>query len=173
MVRCRCERAEEWAILRRCATMGAAVDEGHFLRRGRTRGSTLRATIWLPLAVAWVLVALHHAGDAVDVLEQEGKHGDAVFLCEQAVGLVELADVVGAVVGREGDAGEGDLDAGVLQRGDDGVEIGAGVSMGRPRRPSLPPNSTTTTAGCRARISGRRSTPSLVVLPLMPSLSTR
>ena len=32
-----------------------------------------------------------------------------VLLGEQGVGLVELLDVVGAVVGREGDAGEDDL----------------------------------------------------------------
>ena len=72
-------------------------------------------------------VGLHHSGDAVDVLEEEGKHGDAVFFGEDGVGLVELADVVGAVVWREGDAGEGDASAGVLQGGDDMVEVGAGV----------------------------------------------
>ena len=44
-------------------------------------------------------VALHHSGNAVDVLEQEGKQGDAVLFGEDGVGLVELADVVGAVVG--------------------------------------------------------------------------
>ena len=54
-------------------------------------------------------VGLHHAGDAVDALEQKGKHGDVVLLGEQRVGCVELLDVVGAVVGREGDAGEHDL----------------------------------------------------------------
>ena len=76
-------------------------------------------------------VALHHSGDAVDVLEQEGKQGNAVLLCDEGVGLVELADVVGAVVGWEGDAGEGDASAGVLQGGDDLVEIGAGVCDGQ------------------------------------------
>ena len=61
------------------------------------------------------LVALHHAGGAVDVIEQKGQKGDVVFLREDGVGLVELADVVGAVVGREGDAGESDFDAGLLE----------------------------------------------------------
>ena len=76
-------------------------------------------------------VGLHHSGDAVDVLEQEGKQGNAVLPGEDGVGLVELADVVGAVVGREGDAGEGDLDAGALERGDDEVEVGASVCDGQ------------------------------------------
>ena len=46
-------------------------------------------------------------------------------------------------------------------------------SMRNPRSPSLPPNSTTATAGCSARISGSRSTPSFVVLPLTPWFTTR
>lgn len=73
------------------------------------------------------LVTLHHARGAVDVVEQEGQEGDVVLLRKHSVGLRELLDVVGTVVGGEGDSGEGDLDAGLLKRGDDLVEVGAGV----------------------------------------------
>ncbi len=76
-------------------------------------------------------VGLHHAGDAIDILEQEGKHGDAVLFGQQGVGLVELLDVVGAVVGRKGDAGEDNTSTGMLQGCDDPVEVGAGVCNGQ------------------------------------------
>ena len=54
------------------------------------------------------------------------------MLREQCVGLVELLNVVRAVVGREGDAGENDLCAGVLERADNLVQIGAGVFNAQP-----------------------------------------
>ena len=73
------------------------------------------------------VVGLHHAVDAEDASEEKGKKGDVVFLCEQGVGLVELLDVVGAVVGRKGDAGEDDLGSARLEGADDLVEVGAGV----------------------------------------------
>ena len=73
------------------------------------------------------VVALHHAGRAVDVLQEEGQQAGRGTSLRGSVGLVELLDVVGAVVGREGDAGEGDLDPRFLEGGDDGVEVGAGV----------------------------------------------
>ena len=57
------------------------------------------------------VVGLHVAGDAVDVLEDEGKEGDVVLLREGGVHGVEFFDVVGAVAGREGDAGEDDFGA--------------------------------------------------------------
>ena len=72
-------------------------------------------------------VALHHAGDSVDVLEEEGEERSFVFGGEQRVGGVELLDVVGAVVGRESDAGEDYFCAGGFEGGDDVVEVGAGV----------------------------------------------
>lgn len=72
-------------------------------------------------------VVLHHAVDAVDALEEEGEEGDRVFFGEQGVGLLELLDVVGAVVGREADAGEGEAGVAGAESGEDGVEVGAGV----------------------------------------------
>ena len=72
-------------------------------------------------------VVLHHAVYSIDSFEKEGEQGDVVLLREQGVGLVELADVVGAVVGREGDAGEDDFGSAGLEGGDDLVEVSAGV----------------------------------------------
>ena len=77
------------------------------------------------------LVGLHHAGYAVDAFEQEGKHGDVVLLCQQRIGVVELLDVVGAVVGWKGDSGENDLCAAGLERGYDLVEVSARVRDGQ------------------------------------------
>lgn len=73
------------------------------------------------------VVALHESGDAVDVFEEKRQQRDVVLLREQCVGGVELLDVVGPIVGREGDARERYLDIGGLERGDDLVEAGAAV----------------------------------------------
>ena len=72
-----------------------------------------------------------------------------VFSGEQGVGGVELFDVVGAVVGWQSDTGERDFGSAGFECSDDVVEVGARIFDGQPRRPSLPPNSTITTAGCR------------------------
>ena len=56
-------------------------------------------------------VALHHSFYSEDVLEEEGEQGDVVFVADDGVGVGELFDVVGAVVGWEGDAGEDDFGA--------------------------------------------------------------
>ena len=83
------------------------------------------------------VVTLHHAVHVEDSLEQEWEQGDVVLFGEQGVGGVELVDVVGAVVGRKGDAGEDDPDscgraagAAGFEGGDDLVEICAGVCDG-------------------------------------------
>ena len=73
-------------------------------------------------------IALHHAGHAVDVLQQEGKHGDVVFVRDLRVIVVELLDIIRTVVGGQGDAGESDLGARLLQGGDDLVEVVAGIA---------------------------------------------
>ena len=72
-------------------------------------------------------VGLHHSIYAVDVLEEEGQERDVVLPGEQGVGLLELLDVVGTVVGGEADAGEGEPDAAGFEAGEDGVEVGARV----------------------------------------------
>ncbi len=53
-----------------------------------------------------------------------------VLLGERGVNGDELGDVVLAVVGREGDAGEGDLDTGVLELLDHLREVGLGLLEG-------------------------------------------
>ena len=73
------------------------------------------------------VVGLHHAADPVGSLENEGEHGDVVFLRQQSVGFVELPDVVGAIVWREGNSGENYFCSAGFKCGDDLVEIGAGV----------------------------------------------
>ena len=72
-------------------------------------------------------VGLHHAIDAEDAFEEKWEQGDIVFLCKQCVGVVELLDVVGAVVGRKRDSGEDHLGSAGFESGDDLVEVGAGV----------------------------------------------
>ena len=57
------------------------------------------------------VVGLHAAGDTVDAFEEEGKEADVVLPRESGIHGVEFFDVVGAVAGGEGDAGEDDLDA--------------------------------------------------------------
>ena len=49
------------------------------------------------------------------------------LLADDGVGVGELSDVVGAVVGRKGDAGEDDFCAAGFEGLDDVVEVGAGV----------------------------------------------
>ena len=75
-------------------------------------------------------VVLNSAGDGVDVGVELGQERHAEFCRDEAVGFVELLDVVGAVVGREGDAGEDDFAAGLEQGGDDGGEVAARVGDG-------------------------------------------
>lgn len=72
-------------------------------------------------------VGLHHSIDAEDAFEDKGQERNLIFFCEQGVGVGELLDVVGAVVGWEGDACEDDPGSAGLESGDDFVEVGAGV----------------------------------------------
>ena len=104
---------------------------GLFFEQGKDEGEDVAGDDLVAPGGGVGAVALHHSGDAVNVFEQEGKHGDAVLLCQQGVGLVELKDVVGAVVGRQRDAGEGYPGAGAPERGDDLVQICAGVCDGQ------------------------------------------
>jgi len=111
--------------------MNGAPESRLFFEEGKDEGEDVAGDDLVSLGGGVSAVGLHHAGDAVNILEQEGKHGDAVTAGQQGVGLVELADVVGAVVWREGDAGEGNFGPGTLQGGDDLAEVGAGVCNGQ------------------------------------------
>ncbi len=75
-------------------------------------------------------VFLHVAGDAVDVLEEEGEEGYVVLLGEGGIHGVEFFDVVGAVAWGEGDAGEDYFGAALLELIDDAGEIGLGLVDG-------------------------------------------
>jgi hypothetical protein len=75
-------------------------------------------------------VALHHSWNSEDVLEEEWEQGYVVFVANDGVGVGELFDVVGAVVGGEGDAGEDYFGAAGFEGLDDVVEVGAGVGDG-------------------------------------------
>jgi hypothetical protein len=75
-------------------------------------------------------VVLNGAGDGVDVGVEHGKQGDVILGSDEAEGFIEGLNVIGAIVGGEGDAGENNFAAGVEEGGDDGVEIAAGIGDG-------------------------------------------
>jgi hypothetical protein len=68
-------------------------------------------------------VGLHAASSAVDILKQKGKQGYVILLSQRCVDFIELADVIRAVVRRQGDPAEHDLCSRVPQSGDDLIEI--------------------------------------------------
>ena len=73
-------------------------------------------------------VRLHHAVDAEDAFENKRKYGHVELSSQKIVGFIELADIVCAIVGREGDAGQNDLGAGGSECRYDAVEVGPCVS---------------------------------------------
>jgi len=116
-------------------------------------------------------VILNGAGDGVDVGVELGQERHAESGGDEAVGLIELLDVVGAVVGRKGDAGEDDFASGLEQGGDDGGEVAARVGDGDATETVVAAEFNDDDGRGRRRTSMRRSTPSLVVLPLTPALT--
>ncbi len=70
-------------------------------------------------------VGLDGAGDVDEVFVEHGHEGGVVLGGEIAEDLLEGVDVIAAVVGRQGDAGQQDLDVSGFERGEDGVEIAA------------------------------------------------
>jgi len=60
-----------------------------------------------------------------------GDEGDVVLGGEFAEDFFEFADVVGAVVGGQGDAGQEDLDVGGFEGGEDEIEVAAGFGEGQ------------------------------------------
>ena len=71
-------------------------------------------------------VVLNGAGDRVDAGVQLRQQGHVILCRDQPVGFIKLADVVGAVVGGQGNAGEENPAVSAEQGADDGVEITAG-----------------------------------------------
>ena len=80
-------------------------------------------------------------------------------------------DIVGAGVGREGDAGEDDFAAGVDEGGDDSVEVAARVGDGDAAKAVVAAKFDDDDGGVEAEEFRKRSTPSLLVLPLTPELT--
>ena len=72
-------------------------------------------------------VGLDGARDADQVFVDHGHDGQMVFGSEVQEDLIELVDVVGTVVGWQSDAGEKDADVGVVEGGEDGIEVAAGL----------------------------------------------
>ena len=93
-----------------------------------------------------------------------------VLFGQFAEDLIELPDVIRAIVRRKGDSGEQDLDVGGLEPVSTVSRLWRVWSSGRPRRPSLPPNSTITISGRMRRITLKPATASFVVAPLVPWL---
>ena len=72
-------------------------------------------------------VLLDDSGNVDEVLVDHGDKGWVVLGGEVAEDLFKGLDVVRAVVGREGDSGEQDLDVRVFERGEYLVEVAAGL----------------------------------------------
>ena len=76
-------------------------------------------------------VRLHSALHPINIFQQERQHRHMILGCQQSIGLVELPDVIGAIVRRQGDAAQHHLGAGIEQRGHDPIEILAGAGDGQ------------------------------------------
>ena len=72
-------------------------------------------------------VGLDGIGDVDEVFVKHGHEGGVVFGREDAEDLLEGVDIVRAIVGREGDAGEQNFDVRVFERGEHLVEVAASL----------------------------------------------
>jgi len=70
-------------------------------------------------------IGLNRAGNIHQVLVNHGNEGCVVLLGEAAKDLLELLDVLLAVVGRKGDASEQDFDVGVFKSREHCIEVAA------------------------------------------------
>jgi hypothetical protein len=84
-------------------------------------------------------IGLHAAGNAINVLEQEGKHWHTIFAGQRDINFVELADVIRAVIGRQRNTAEHNLGACVLERRDDPVEVLPGAFDGKAAKAIVAP----------------------------------
>lgn len=75
-------------------------------------------------------VLLDGGGDVDEIFVDHGDEGDTVLRGEIAEHFVECRYVVGAVVGGKRDASEKDLDVSGFERGEDRVEVFAGLIGG-------------------------------------------
>ena len=119
-------------------------------------------------------IPLHHAVHPKDALQQKRKHRHVILRSQQRVSLIELTDVIWPIVRRQSNPRQHftlvplAFSAATMRS-----RLLRESSIRSPRNPSLPPNSPIPTAGFIAITLSTRSTPSLVVFPLMPSFTTR
>lgn len=71
-------------------------------------------------------IGLNGSGNMNEVFVEHGDEGGVVLGGERGEDLVEGLDIVGAIVGREGDAGQQDFDVRAFEHGQNLVEIVAG-----------------------------------------------
>lgn len=76
-------------------------------------------------------IALHTAWHTIDVLKQKREKRHMILTAQHRVDIVELADVVRSIVGRQRDAAEHNLNSSMLQRRDDLIEISARAVEGK------------------------------------------
>lgn len=68
-------------------------------------------------------VRLHAACRAINVLKQKGKQGHMVFPGKQCIGLVELTDVIRAIIRGQSNSTEHHFGSCALKRGDNLIEV--------------------------------------------------
>ena len=85
----------------------------------------------IPLRGGMNTVGLHAACRAINVLQQEGEQGNVILPGQQRVRLIELVDVVRAIVGRERDTAEHNFDASSLQGRDYLIQVFARAVDGK------------------------------------------
>ena len=98
-----------------------------FFQQGEDEGQDVFRHDLVAVGGGVSVVVLHHAVNAVDPFQKEWEQGHLIFFGEQDVGLVELPDVIGPVVGRKGDAGEDDTGTAGFECADDLVEVCARI----------------------------------------------
>ena len=109
---------------------GRRLENSSLLQHGCQKGKEVLRDDGVALRCGVDPIALNHTGQSVDVLEQEREERNVVLPREESVGLVELLDVVGTVIRRQGDAGQEKFGPGWLERGKDLVEVFARVPDG-------------------------------------------
>lgn len=101
------------------------------MQKGRDQREKVTRHLLIALRRGVDAVGLHAAGNAIDVLEQKRQQRHMILPGQESVGFVELPDVVRAIVGRKCDAAQHHLDARMLERRDNAIEIAARALDGK------------------------------------------
>lgn len=97
------------------------------MKQGQQQRQKIAGDLLVALSRCVHSVSLHRARHAVDALQQKWKQRHMRGAGERGVGLVELSDVIRAVVGRQSDAAQNDFGVGLLQRLNHGRQIFARI----------------------------------------------